>query len=513
MTDQTEIATADLENLTVEQLMAVIEARETNPDILYYLKKAKAKMLGKGEEEAQVGGANENITQRSKKTRDTELSFTSEDSEAADPESSVDEDGESFVLARTPNPKVRRPRHSIRFAPNDHEVVYDDYESKDLGERMIGENDPSAGSVRTILQTIAQDPPKCPKLSALDFLGFRKLEKDYNKYKLDCETMGIRPKTIDHCIVDLEQKPLREQFRIGMLGQRYQDPDVIDPKQVWDQIRKAVRVQMVGDEDACFLKLPAAIKNSYNMEIRDVESRIQVLVADVQRHLGKYHCDHLWELPGEGKQDDQKYKRAKIIKCMLEVLKPDDLKGYIKSQVSKSSKLKFNHLEVIKLIHKWARRFQSIYLAKRTSRSDTGNLLKKNRGYPHRIQNESVTAKLGQVHTTQKVRMYKKAKCLGCGEKGHYFLKSGAQGTFVQNCPIDVGSRYDSLYKQSLREIEKAKEKNKGYKQAKLEKKRTKEQKALVAAYHTIGKELKKVSGDVHWADLSDSDSDSDIDA
>ena len=273
------------------------------------------------------------------------------------------------------------------------------------------------------------------------------------------------PKTIDHCFVDCDEPKLelRRKFRLGVLGHGCADPDVIDPKLVEAHIAKAKAREPTGSKDLCIKKLPDAIKESYDLSLGELKPRVDQVVADIKTHLYKYKCEEIWEIPPSGRPDPNKFKRREMIKAMINVLRPTDFRDYIEMRVSQESNLSYDHHKVISEILKVGDVWDIVYKQKAAV-----SLSKKlNRGKTS--ISEDVSAMSSNVNTG-KVKTYKRARCIGCGAKDHYFLRK-VKGQYMQNCPKDVGVKFDELKRESLASIDAAKEKDDKRKQKRVARK------------------------------------------
>ena len=409
------------------------------------------------EKEAQV----QEIMKAAEVEEDGDSKKVVEASEVTDGEADVES-----VAEEQPKKKPTRTRKSLlRTELRDVELDNDDPGSSGASSSSeSGKDDPGKGKkpvvkkkkrsevkqTVNVLQTLSHKPPDVPKVTKLDDEGWKRLGEDYKTYKENCKRVGIEEKTIDHCIVNTEERNWRDIFRMGFLKQKPSDPDDFTAADVWKYIEQAKARAPEDTKDLCLKNLAEKVKGEYDLRIDTVAARIAILRAAVVRHLQDAQCFKFFELPQRGEADETKYARAVIVRAIVGSLKPYEFKESIKSQVENSN-LRYDHLGVLELVEEEGTKWEHVHRKKKAVR------LMEERPEKGSSQ-ETVQAKAANVG---RINKFPNAKCINCHQDGHWFLKwSKDKGEYIQNCP-SACANFEKMKRETISLIEEKKLKRK----------------------------------------------------
>lgn len=314
--------------------------------------------------------------------------------------------------------------------------------SSDEGSKRISRGAKSKERA-AVLQMLAHAPPEVPKIKKLDDEGFRDLYHRYKVYVDDCKRIGIKEKTIDHCISnEVGGRDWRDLFRYGFLKHTPTSPDNFTAADVMKYILEAKERAPQDTKDLCLKTLDKAVRNSYELTIDTVSARINILRADVIRHLEKAQCFHYFVKPEKGKKDENKYARGVIVNAIVNSLKPEDFRESIRLEVQNSN-LRYDHIAVLDKIEKEGEFWERVHRKRQAVQKAKEKTVEQ-------VSSQGRVAALAANPTGAKVNYFKNAKCINCHQDGHWFLRYDKEKQeYVQNCP-SVCDDFKAKKKQTM---------------------------------------------------------------
>ena len=321
------------------------------------------------------------------------------------------------------------------------------------------------GDEKPVIQVSQEQAPEIPILKGLSDVDFIELEEKYANYKAACEKLHLRAKTEEFCLVDNDDSRIRTSFRVGVLGQRIDDPDTITAEQVQKEIKRAKELFPEQRANQVLNTLTRYLKevNAYDMRVDNVTRRVGKLKAHILIHLRKFGSQDLWEIPkSRTRYDEHKQFRIGLIKRIIPILEPHELRKDMQSSLQLDRDLYSNHIAFLKRFSERAEAFDKVYRIQSnyTSTKDKVN------GDKEQIKQGNKKAKAAtEVKAKEAQQIFKHATCLYCRQKGHYLLRKSKnkEGTYVQNCPEKIpADKFEGL---KARELEIIKKKRKAYKE------------------------------------------------
>lgn len=324
---------------------------------------------------------------------------------------------------------------------------------EDEGSMENGKS-PKTEIIRNVVQTLAAEPPKLPYITTVDPKGFINLLWEYEEYERKCRAVSMIPKTIDHCF----KEETRLCFVLGWLGKDPEDTEITS-RDVWSAIEEAKRTYPEGKAGMVLSELPEVIKNKWDLTLDGVKARASSLWSAMKYHLYLHRCSHYLTKPAPGMSDDTKLKRQKIVSILVSALKPEDFRKSIERIVQDDPTYKYDTDALFNLVLSEGEKFEYVFrarLANKATHSKTED--EKNAG---RREKKSYQAK--KADTEAKMVTFKKATCIGCHKKGHFFLaKDKTTDKWMKNCPETYPKeKFIALKEESLKIIKESENRRK----------------------------------------------------
>ncbi len=337
-----------------------------------------------------------------------------------------------------------------------------------------------------VVQTIGEEAPKLPLLEDFNDQSWIRLKYKYREYVAKCERNNIVPLTIDNCLADEGQDSgIRTLFRLGMLQQKPDDPDIIEEEVIWEKIRSAEDRVPQDRPVSKLLLLEKYLKetSAWDMNLKHIPVRVNAFAARIQIYLRNQGLSQVWydfnERATELDKGDQTSVSSSqrnpivetdtdslgkgIVVAMINVLQPDTLRRWMHRAVKCKTRIKQNPictLEKIQEVAELLNKAEVITAEVAEISVDEYRYAKPDSSQDSRANDPEPKLKgsVAKQSGVVKMKTYPNAKCRGCGAKGHWFLVK-KNGGYVQNCDQRyTTSQYSELKANELKKIKDSEE-------------------------------------------------------